>query len=106
ETVTGVLVAPEPRDDRLWSGPEALYPSRQDARRALAAWAEEGARIHELDRRDLPAARRLLEVAIRLAPRVPSIRAAYKRVAVPPMPPVVPDTPPLSEAPPLAERKP
>lgn len=81
ETVTPSLVSGAPRDDRLWSGADAPYRSLADARRALAALAEEGARIHELDRGDLPSARRLLEVAIRLGPRVASIRAAYKRVA-------------------------
>lgn len=81
ETVMASLTVPESKDDRLWCGPDALYRSVADARRALAALAEEGARIHELDRGDLPAARRLLEIAMRLAPRVPSIRAAYKRVA-------------------------
>jgi len=57
------------------------YASRRDARVAIALMCEEGARIEELDRGDLRAARRLLGQAIRLAPTRRSIQASYRRVS-------------------------
>ncbi len=102
ESVMGVLVAEDSSPEPLWSGAGASYPTRADARRALAAFAEEGARIQELDRRDVPAARRLIEIAIRLAPRVPSIRASFRRLALAPEAPSAPQfspAPTVSSAP-------
>jgi tetratricopeptide (TPR) repeat protein len=66
----------------LWAGGEAPYPSSSDARNAIAAWLLEGARIQEVDRGDLRGARRLLELALRLAPQRHAIQRAYRRVAL------------------------
>jgi cellulose synthase operon protein C len=55
--------------------------AREEARAAVAAHLLAGARIHELDRSDLPAAQRLLALAIRLAPRHHGVREAFRRVA-------------------------
>jgi len=95
DAATGVLVEgdPSPSDavaacDGLWGSEDAtkglespLYTSRHDARLAIALMCEEGARIEELDRGDLRAARRLLGQAIRLAPQRRSIQASYRRVS-------------------------
>jgi len=72
----------------LWGGEAndsvtspAAYASRDEARVAIAELLAEGARIHEIDRRDLPAARRLLAAAVRLAPRRSAIGRTFRRVA-------------------------
>lgn len=96
DAATGVLVEgddPAQRDavaacDGLWGSEDVTqglesprYGSRHDARLAIALMCEEGARIEELDRGDLRAARRLLGQAIRLAPQRHSIQASFRRVS-------------------------
>ena len=97
EASLGVLVGERPVNEgpqpRLWGeGGEGLYTTREDACAAIAAHLEEGARIQELDRRDLPAARTLLANALRLAPRSGSINSAFRRVAA------IVDGPPVESA--------
>ncbi len=91
----GLVEAPAPPADvdrapyaGLWGpedGSEGLEPPRygsgRDARLAIAMFCEEGARLEELDRGDLRAARRLLGQALRLAPHRRSIQASFRRVA-------------------------
>jgi cellulose synthase operon protein C len=81
EAVLGALLAEGPSPAGLWSGAQAPHRSREEARVALAAFLEEGARIHELDRDDPRAALALLETAQRLAPRRETVRRAYERLA-------------------------
>jgi hypothetical protein len=57
------------------------YRSREEARAAVALRCEEAARIHELDRGDLASARRMLALAVRLAPRNRGVGEAFRRVA-------------------------
>ncbi len=64
----------------LW-GESMIHASRADVAAAVAGWLEQGARIQELDRDDLLAAKRLLSLAVRLQPRSRSIRASFRRVA-------------------------
>ncbi len=71
---------PTAEGSTMW-GPEARWPSRGDARAALAALLAEGAQIHEIERQDLCASRRLLELAMRLRPQHGPIRQAFRRVA-------------------------
>jgi tetratricopeptide (TPR) repeat protein len=80
----------------LWGG-DARFATREDARAALAAWLEEGARIEEMERRDLRAARRLLELSLRLAPQRRTVGQSFRRVleairTAEAPPPVAPDT--------------
>ena len=78
ETALGVLVGDRAADEGWGDG----RPGSMEAMRvAVAALVEEGARIQELDCRDLPAARRLLGLALRLAPQNRRIAAAFKKVA-------------------------
>jgi tetratricopeptide (TPR) repeat protein len=68
----------------LWSAdgaPEGVYATVADARSEVASMLEDGARIHELDRGDLPASRRLLALAVRLVPQHRRIGGAFRRVA-------------------------
>jgi hypothetical protein len=87
------------------------YGSREDARVAIATWLEEGARIHEIDRGEVGAARRLIELAIQLAPRRRSLQDSHrrllaafdlersgKRAAVPPPAPRAESSKPISVA--------
>jgi hypothetical protein len=78
------------------------YGSREDARRAIATMLQEGARIQEIDRNDAPAARRLLELAIQLAPRQRSLQQAHRRLLAasqtqPRMPPPPAEVPVVDE---------
>lgn len=57
------------------------HPTRRDVANAVASHLEEAARVEEFDRGDRLAARRLLSLALRLAPRRASIRASFRRVA-------------------------
>lgn len=68
-------------DGASFGGPDSPYPRREDARAAVGAWLLEGARIHELDRNDLAAARQLLALALRVQPHHGGIREAFRRVA-------------------------
>jgi tetratricopeptide (TPR) repeat protein len=63
----------------LW-GPEHVTATRADAQRSIAQLLEEGARIEELDRADLRAARRLLSLALRLDPASRVLGKAFARV--------------------------
>lgn len=78
ETALEVLVGDRPADGPVG---DDMPASGEQARAAVAAWLEEGARIQELDCRDLPAARRLLALALRLAPHNRRVAAAFKKVA-------------------------
>ena len=87
EASLGVLVGtrdPEP-GAAPWgvavAGEAPHFLSREEARAAVAARCEEAARIHELDRGDLAGARRMLALAVRLAPRSRRIGEAFRRVA-------------------------
>jgi tetratricopeptide (TPR) repeat protein len=63
----------------LW-GEDAVWPTPIDARAAIAALLGEGARIQQLDRRDLRAARRLVELGMRLLPQDGRLRANYRKL--------------------------
>lgn len=93
ETALGALVGERPTDGPL---ADDLSGSWEQARAAVARLVEEGARIQELDCRDLPAARRLLALGLRLAPHNRRIASAFKNVAA------TVDRPPPVAAPPAA----
>ncbi|HZO11716.1 MAG TPA: hypothetical protein VFB62_00605 [Polyangiaceae bacterium] len=67
--------------DAVEAAVAALVDGGEDARTAVAQLLLEGARIHEIDRRDFAAARRLLALGMRLAPRRGPIQRAYERLA-------------------------
>jgi tetratricopeptide (TPR) repeat protein len=59
--------------------------ARRDVAAHVASYLEEAARIEELERGDRLAAKRLLGIALRLAPRRGTIQAAFRRVASEPV---------------------
>jgi tetratricopeptide (TPR) repeat protein len=91
DAALGALTGEGPEVAGLW-GAEGHWRTREDARAAVGALLAEGGRIHELDRRDAAASRRLYALAIRLAPRNAKVREAFRRLAVeaPAAPPAEP----------------
>lgn len=82
---SGMAVEGDSAYAHLWSvavgDARAPYANREEARVAIAVMLEEGAHIHEVDRGDPRSARRLVDLAIRLAPRRGSIQRAYRRLS-------------------------
>lgn len=81
ERASGALV--EPSLARRVEG-DARLRARGDLARLVATYLEEAARIEELDRGDVLAAKRLLGLALRLEPRRASLSAAFRRVVAEP----------------------
>jgi tetratricopeptide (TPR) repeat protein len=96
EAAMGALVSAS-ASRPAWEG-----PPREEARVAIGQLLLEGARIHEIDRRDAPAARRMLGLALTLAPRHVTIQRAFARVAPHAGAPVAEVAPPTPPTPKLA----
>jgi tetratricopeptide (TPR) repeat protein len=82
EAVIGALTGEQPLGDAfagLWGG-DGPWTTRDAARAAVAQLLAEGGRIHELDRRDPAAALRLYGLALRLGPKSPRVREAFRRL--------------------------
>ena len=86
ESALFVLVGDRPLaqgpQPHLWGeADDAHYMDRDDARVAIGMLLHEGAGIHELDRGDKLAARQLLALALRLAPRKHDLKRDFRRIA-------------------------
>jgi len=83
EHAIGVLTeGPETHSSRfvpLW-GRSRRWPTKQDARAAIAALLREGAAIEELDRGAMHEARRHLALALRLTPQHRELKQDFRRV--------------------------
>lgn len=82
EHALSLLTGRRPDDETdLWGRAGAPFRAQRDARRAIAQYLSEGARLEELDRGDARAAHRLWSMALRLAPQDRQIAEGFRNSA-------------------------